>query len=48
MHDSMATVTNTELQSKISRLDEKIDERHDNNKYLLSNLATKVRFALMT
>lgn len=36
------TVTNEELQSQINRLDEKVDERHKNNKELLSDLATKM------
>lgn len=38
----MTAVTNTELQSQITRLDEKVDERHENNKQLLSDLATKM------
>jgi hypothetical protein len=42
MDDHMTAVTNTELQSQITRLDEKVDERHENNKQLLSDLATKM------
>jgi hypothetical protein len=36
------TVTNVELQSQIIRLDEKVDDRHENNQKLLSDLVTKM------
>jgi hypothetical protein len=42
MDDKMTAVTNTELQSQITRLDEKVDERHENNQKLLGDLATKM------
>jgi len=32
MDDDITAVTNTELQRKITRRDEKVDERHDNKK----------------
>lgn len=38
----MTAVTNNELQSQITRLDEKVDERHENNQKLLGDLATKM------
>lgn len=38
----MTAVTNIELQSQITRLDEKVDERHENNQKLLGDLATKM------
>ncbi len=42
MDDHMTTVTNTELQSQITRLDEKVDVRHENNSKLLNDLAIKM------
>lgn len=42
MDDHHMTVTNVELQSQINRLDEKVDERHENNQQLLGDLAKKM------
>lgn len=36
------SVTNVELQSQITGLDKKVDERHENNQKLLGDLATKM------
>ncbi|MFT4436981.1 hypothetical protein ACMX25_26835 [Caballeronia sp. 15715] len=42
MGNNLTAVTSTELQNQITRLDEKVDNRHKNSQEALGDLVTKM------